>query len=288
MPSLIELLEDGTGEASAPSGPPEVLASVKAEGGRRRLGRRRRTAALALLGLVLIAGPAVAVRADDGRGRREVTVAADGAAPAVDSIADPVALPLVEAVPPPTLPAAEPPLPVATTTPPTTAPPLAATVTTTPTTAPTTTAPATTTPTTTAPVCRDSREPACGPFAWDPGPAANQPLTVSFTNPPVTAVAGRSVTFEVAWADPDAALSFDQLTIDGTSLTASCSLAPRYGPWTPPAAVPGGGTRSYPTVFPAAGTYRVVASLSTSNCSSPYSNDAQAVTMVEVTAPPAG
>lgn len=276
MPSLIELPEDGPDGPATQSGPPEVLASVKAEGGRRRLGRHRGTAVLALLGLVVLAATAVAVRADDGSRRREVTVAADGGAPAAGSISDPAALPLIEPVPPPTIAPApslpgDPSIPVPTTTPPA---------------APPTTAPPASTATTptAAPVCRDSREPACGAFAWDPAPAANQPLVVSFTNPPATAVAGQVVTFDVAWSDPDAALSFDQLTIDGTSLTSSCSLAPRYGPWTPPAAVPSGGTRSYPTVFPRAGTYRVIASMRTSDCTSPYSNDAQAVTTVIVTA----
>jgi len=64
-------------------------------------------------------------------------------------------------------------------------------------------------------------------------------------------------------------------------------MLPRYGPWTPPAAVPSSGTTRYSPTFPAAGTYRVVVSLSTSNCTSPYGSDRQVTTEIVVTDPPA-
>src|SRR5579872_131983 len=38
--------------------------------------------------------------------------------------------------------------------------------------------------TTTSLVCRDSLDPACGPFRWDPQPLANEPLTVQVTFSP--------------------------------------------------------------------------------------------------------
>ena len=57
------------------------------------------------------------------------------------------------------------------------------------TTAPAATAPTPTPDTTTAPgaptttlPCRNSTDPACGPFRWDPAPAPNQPVAVSYTH----------------------------------------------------------------------------------------------------------
>jgi len=291
LPSLLDLLHNGDDPEPEIEPPHALLAAVKAEGGRRRVGRHRRTAGLALLGLVVVGVPVAVSQGGDRTDRRTVDVAADGGGGstsgggALEPISDPAALPAVDPVPPATtVPPAEPEptLPPAAPTPPTTTAPVP--VTTAP--APAVPGPVGATTTTTAASCRNSREPVCGDFRWDPAPAANQPLSASFTTAPTTAVAGQPVAFAVTWADGDAALSFERLSTDGTALASSCSLLPRHGSWTPPARVPSSGTLSYSPIFPAAGTYKVVVSLSTSDCSSPYASNTQVEVEVNVTAAP--
>ena len=133
-------------------------------------------------------------------------------------------------------------------------------------------------------VCRNSDQPSCGQFRWDPAPSPNQPLAASFVQPATRATVGDTVTFAVTWSDADARLSFDKFTTDGTVLVNSCSLAPRYGPWTPPAAVGGSGTLRYTHTFTEAKVYEVKLGLGTANCASPYGNDAVVTTRIEVTA----
>jgi hypothetical protein len=270
------------GDAPAPLPPPDdVLHAVKAEGGRRRVHRHRRNLGIAVLGLGLLAVPAAIVLPGDGSRRQEVTVAS-GPGQAGDVTAD-VAQPSTDEPAPTTLPpavgAADPPaaaaIPVPATTP--AAPTPAATATTAP-----PPSPGKATTATTARVCRNSADPACGDFRWDPAPAANQPLVASFRTPPATAAAGQTVVFEVTWSDGDAGLTFDHLSTDGTALAGACAMAPRYGPWTPPGAAAAGGTRPYATTFAEPGTYRVVVSLSTADCTSPYGNDTQVETTITV------
>ena len=293
MPSPLELLS--AADESAPASPPphDVLRSVKAEGGRRRLVRRRRNLAVAVLGLALVAVPAAALRSGSGGRPQEIDVAAGGGSEggATELVPDASEPALVEPVGPdlvpgdpattvPTLPAAAPtPDPVATT--PTTA---GATVAPAPGGSAVTTTAAPTTATT-ARVCRNSDDPACGAFRWDPAPAPNQPLVARFTKAPATAPVG-DVTFELEWSDGDAGLTFHQLSTDGTALVAACSMTPRYGPWTPPPAAGASGTVPSTATFTAPGTYRVIASLSSADCTSPYGNDLQVETSITITAPP--
>lgn len=252
--------------------PPEV----PNRGGRSRGGRRR--VVLALVGVVGVGVPAVAVLAGDNDPARRLTVGADGGGPASESISDPLALPAIEPVPPPTVapPAALPPVDIA-------APAVAATVPPSPT--------MTTAPPLAAPVpppntdlpCRNSFDIACGPFRWDPAPAADLPLVAAFVAPPVTAEAGKTVVFEVAWSDGDATLAESLLSTDSAVLATPCSMTARYGPWTPPEARPSSGTKRYEHTFPTAGTYRVTVFLTSSDCTSPYSSDASVETTVVVT-----
>src|SRR3712207_6243843 len=63
-----------------------------------------------------------------------------------------------------------------------------------------------TTTTTAARVCRNSTDPACGQFFWDPAPTGNQPLNVQITTSPPNPRAGQEVAFTVSLHDPDHAL----------------------------------------------------------------------------------
>ena len=99
-----------------------------------------------------------------------------------------------------------------------------------------------TTTTTTAKVCRNSYDPKCGPFRWDPDPGPNQPLTVTVTPETQQGTAGHEVNFHVVAKDPDAkidscvAIEFGDDDKHPTCPTQSCQTP--YGPWTPPAKVP--------------------------------------------------
>ena len=130
-------------------------------------------------------------------------------------------------------------------------------------TTPTSLAPATTVPvvaaTTTSLPCRNSKDPRCGPFRWDPNPGANSPITVSAS----VSQDGQTVTFTLHVVDPDAS---PIIVGDGTCnppdfgdvgksrCTPSCA-APGYGPWTPPARQRGDRTVVYTHTYPSSGSY---------------------------------
>jgi hypothetical protein len=84
--------------------------------------------------------------------------------------------------------------------------------------------------------CRNSGDPACGAFRWDPSPGANQPLAVGVNVAP-DGIQAR-FTFDVS--DPDHAVSENCAQLDygdGHSQPFPCNPAPcppTYGPWTPP------------------------------------------------------
>lgn len=96
-------------------------------------------------------------------------------------------------------------------------PPPTSTVTTirrsTPSTAATSPPRATTSSTTTTLLCRNSVDPACGPFRWDPPLPPNQPLTVKVTHTPATPKAGETVTFRVVVDDADGSVLLDRTGI---------------------------------------------------------------------------
>jgi hypothetical protein len=97
--------------------------------------------------------------------------------------------------------------------------------------------------------CRNSSDPRCGPFRFDPPPAANQPLNVVVNSE----VHGAEVTFHVTVSDPDHAVSNHCSQVDfgdgSAVLSAPCaspSCPPAFGPWDPPAAQTGIATFDYP------------------------------------------
>lgn len=283
MPSFPDLHDDlvvgapaGPSGPAGPTAPADVLARVKAEGLRRRSRRHRRNGVLAVLGLVLLALPAVALL--PGSGEDDLTVAADGGgdgdgAPATSAPRAPATtlttaaveeLPATSVVPVPDDGA---PVPTSVVGVPAPGPRQG---------------PATTVPA--APACRNSTDPACGEFRWDPQPAPNEPLTAGF-GPITEATAGVPFTVEVNWADPDAAeLTYDAFVVDGVVLGRPCAYEARYGPWTPPDAARGAGQLRYTHTFDAPGTYTVTVSLGSADCASPYASDVTIEQTITVTA----
>ncbi|HEV3352914.1 MAG TPA: hypothetical protein VG076_08325 [Acidimicrobiales bacterium] len=134
-------------------------------------------------------------------------------------------------------------------------------------------APAPTTTTTVS--CRNSTDPRCGPFRWDPDPGPNAPFDVSVSFTPAHPHVGEQVTFFVRAVDPDAkwvwgvARDFGDpggaVAIDGSSMIADaypdyCAPA-KYGPWTPPPRRSSDETFGYPErgvthKYTAPGTYK--------------------------------
>ena len=116
----------------------------------------------------------------------------------------------------------------------------------------TTTVPATTTttaaPATTSTVdpCRNSTDPECGPFRFDPQPGADRPMTVEVTVEPATPVAGQPMVFHITLTDPDG-VSYDGTTFNfgnsgiGGSTPEACA---KFGPWDPPARDPASATKT--------------------------------------------
>lgn len=124
----------------------------------------------------------------------------------------------------------------------------------------TTTAPATTTTTTTTiDPCRNSADPTCGPFHFDPQPGADNPMTVAVTAEPASPVAGAPMVFHLTLTDPDG-VSYDGTTFNfGNSGIGGSSPEPctKYGPWDPPARDPASATQTMDVVhtYYEAGTY---------------------------------
>jgi len=169
--------------------------------------------------------------------------------------------------------------------------------TTTPPTQATTTAP-TTAPTTTTtaapPPCRNSFEPRCGDFTWDPSPGANEPLTINAVPRPANPRPGDIVTFDITVADPDHLLNDNCAEVsfgDGATLNAACIPQPTcpavYGPWTPPSRQPGNFTKSYTHIYQGAGQFVVrftFRSWSTDRCPGldPYASERTAQLVLTV------
>jgi hypothetical protein len=207
-------------------------------------GRRRSIAILAVVAAVT-AVTGVAAAASAGGGRPSVGGAADVPA----TFPPTTATTLVDAPPPLSTPESP-----------------STSTSTTPTPAPTTT---------TTVSCRNSTDPRCGAFRWDPDPGPNAPFDVSVSFTPAHPHVGEQVTFFVRAVDPDAkwvwgvARDFGDpggaVAIDGSSMIADaypdyCAPA-KYGPWTPPPRRSSDETFGYPErgvthTYTAPGTYK--------------------------------
>ena len=122
--------------------------------------------------------------------------------------------------------------------------------------------------TTTSLVCRDSIDPRCGPFYWDPAPALFQPLTVHVSFLPTNPRPGEVVTFSFTADDPVAPYIWgaycghdwgDQTVDPGNTCRGSALPGPPppepHGPWTPPPPMAGHcpASNNDNRVFPAQG-----------------------------------
>lgn len=155
-----------------------------------------------------------------------------------------------------------------------------------------------TTPATTAPTvtCRNSTDPACGPFQYDPA-VTNEPATLAVVSvEPATPTRGEKVTFTLHAGDPDTfipteescggrrapdgSFAFGDGAVDGC--VADCAApGPRYGPWTPPPPTPGDATFTLEHTYPNAGTFTADFSIVIGECG-PRRSEASASVAVHI------
>lgn len=93
-------------------------------------------------------------------------------------------------------------------------------------------------PTTTLP-CRNSTDPACGPFRWDPPPEPDQPVEIEITSSPRAPRVGQQVTVTVRVAEPDAQIGtvtvgFGDEDVVALPPAGAVNCEGPSGPWTPP------------------------------------------------------
>ena len=150
------------------------------------------------------------------------------------------------------------------------------------------------TPTTAAPACRNSTDPACGEFRWDPAPR-NQPATLTVTAPDRAIVVDEQVELALDMSDPDGrvTLACYSVSLDRPGLsTGSCAAEnhdcpERYGPWSPPAGQPSSAGTTTVVEFHEPGTYTVTVDVAPADgCDNvdPYRSGARTSITVEVQA----
>jgi hypothetical protein len=167
----------------------------------------------------------------------------------------------------------------------------------------TTTEPPTTTvaptTTTTALVCRNSYNPKCGPFRYDPPPVSH-PITVSISFSPPNPTTGEKVAIHVVADSPDAGVGNYNVTwgdsrppIGGARivdpLCDGTPARPRYGPWDPPPRHPGHEEFDFDATYDKAGSYPVSFSIQSSpTCGEDdvYHSQGEANATLTVTGPP--
>ena len=146
---------------------------------------------------------------------------------------------------------------------------------------------------TTAP-CRNSTDPACGPFRWEPTPQ-NEPATLTVTPPDGPIVAGEQVELLLEMTDPDGKVTLACYTVnlDRPGLaTGSCAselhdCPERYGAWTPPPPQPDRAESITVVEFHETGTYTVEVDVTRADgCDNvdPYRSGARTTITVEVVA----
>jgi hypothetical protein len=116
--------------------------------------------------------------------------------------------------------------------------------------------------TTTTVACRNSSDPACGPFRFDPQPGLDAPMFVHIVVGPPSPVAGQEVEFTVTLTDPDGVSRAGSTYNWGDSGVGESSVHPceKYGPWDPPARDPARATEvlTLRHTYAQPGTYKVV------------------------------
>ena len=112
------------------------------------------------------------------------------------------------------------------------------------------------------PPCRNSTDPACGPFSWDPAPPVNQPIALDARLSAVQVAVGQEVVLTNVVTDPDAADVRDwvqwgdeEVSLIPPKVELPCAL---YGPWDTPLAVPGRLKTTYRHSYTQPGTYAVL------------------------------
>jgi inhibitor of cysteine peptidase len=109
--------------------------------------------------------------------------------------------------------------------------------------------------------CRNSTNPQCGPFRWDPQPLPNGPMQVDVKVSPSNPRVGDVVTFTVMESDADApgqgigVVSSDFGDGHKQALVVDGGPCDWFGPWTPPAPQAGQRVRTYTHTYGSAGTF---------------------------------
>lgn len=84
--------------------------------------------------------------------------------------------------------------------------------------------------------CRNSADPACGPFRFDPQPGSDSPMTVEVAVEFGAPAAGQEVVFRLTLTDPDG-VSYNGTVFgfgDGGLAGSSYPPCEKFGPWDPP------------------------------------------------------
>jgi hypothetical protein len=155
--------------------------------------------------------------------------------------------------------------------------------------------------TTTSLVCRNSYDPACGDFYWDPPPPTNQPITLQVTPSATEVSVGQEVTLSIVADDPDATLKVACMPSgpivrwgDPNQNIYACDPGcpepgPRHGAWDTPAPEPGHFDGVEKWTYNTPGTYTVNVYVSSSQaCAfgyggySPYGSYASTVITITV------
>ena len=143
--------------------------------------------------------------------------------------------------------------------------------------------------------CRNSTDPACGPFQWDPPPGPNSPLEIGITYSPSAPRVGEEVTVTVHARDADAligvvTLAFgdeEAFTIPPASIV-SCAGA-EAGPWSLPAPTPDDVVKTFRHTYTRAGDFTLAAYAASPDIVSgtcppnPYASQAAASGLIHAT-----
>ena len=137
--------------------------------------------------------------------------------------------------------------------------------------------------------CRNSSDPACGPFRYDP-PLTNAGAKLEIVKvEPATPKAGDTVTFTLHATDPDSFIpsgGFCGGASYGDGEASKCGpscagTGPQFGPWDPPPARPGDSTFTVSHAYAKPGSYTAIFSITADQCG-PRSSDASASIRVQV------